>query len=573
MLKKLTTYLLISMLVSSCQEDLSNEQQSPASLQSAKSGTVVNGRFYFSSKEDLKRTMADYKLMSEIQLEKKFSKLYLGGFRSHTPIVNPKDENLITLLDNEHKNSLGIYSKSNTQGTTEAPIENPVESPGFLEAAEEEASIIADPILGLVINEDNEIIINDSIYKITADLGVLSARVQDSTYLYNYIALNSSPSIVGKKSKTGKSAVEIGPGPEIPIEPGLPLMTPAKPPCELREAIGGRIDVDDHVTRFIAPFDPVDCASTPIYSTPPSKPYVPQLSPDQILQNRINSLAECQPERTSWFQSLFGTNISCINYFDSKHRIKNEFWNQNWGFYSSVGIQTRVQVKKLYVWWASDADELHLGINRVYMKYNYPAPVINYLNTFYSDPEVPVYMYKGEFTVRDYNGTLKNAPFITANSGLPFFDFGGDVLNIYLRKLPFGDKINIKSESNIKELYKLGINFLQSTINSNNGKKEFVISYQKTPTEIEVLYFGERYQKNNSNYIKRTFYDDTEFVVSVAYNSTPYNPDSSTPYGDWKYKIKKPDVSNQRKYTYFELDIFGMGRKGSTWAGSRMIKY
>lgn len=555
MLKNLTAFVFLSILFCSCHEEPIG-QNSATSLKNTKSGTVINGRFYFSSKEDLKKHIDDYKLMSENQLELKFKKLYSSGFRSHTSIVNPKDEMLINLLDKEHK-PLGIYAKST------------IENQEFFQ--EEEESIISDPILSLVLNDDNEIIINDSIYKITADLGVLSARVQDSTYLYNYITSNSSLTITAKSSKTGKSSSQVAPAPIL--EPAGPMMGLAKSPCEIRAEIGGHIDVDNHITRFIAPYDPVDCIMIPIYSTFSPKPYVPQISADQILQNRINSLPQCQPERTSLFQSLFGTNLSCINYFDSKHRIKNEFWNQNWGFYSSVGIQTRVQMKKLYIWWASDADELYLGINRIYMKYNYSAPTINYLNTFYSNPEVPVYMYKGEFTVRDYNGVLRNASFITSNSGLPFFDFGGDILNIYLRKLPFADKIDIKSESNIKELYKLGINFLQSTINNNNGKKEFVISYQKTPTEIEVIYFGERYQKNNSNYIKRTFYDDTQFVVSVAYNSKPFDPKSNDPYGRWDYQVKKPDVSNQRKYTYFELDIFGMGRQGSTWSGSRMIKH
>lgn len=557
MLKKPPIYVktfcfVLSCLFLSCQDE-PFEQNSNQVLNDSKNGTIINGRFYFSSKESLKKAVSELESMNENNLEQKFKNLYLKGFRSHSPIVNSNDENLIKLLVDDYEPKRN-FAKNSTEIT--------------LDEEDSDDFKISDPILASLININNEIIVKDSIYKITPDLGVLSARLKDTTYIYAYISKNSIPTLEpGKTSKNATTVVPAAP----PIVPIQPYLSPAKPPCELRAAFGGRVDVEDHVTRYIAPYDPVEC-NVNTSSNNSTKTYVAQLSEDQILQNRIDALPNCDAKRTSWFQSLFGTNLSCISYFDSKHRIKNEFWNQKWGFYSSVGIQTRVQVKKLWVWWASDADELYLGVNRVFMKYNYPAPTINYLNTFYSDPEVPVYMYKGEFNVRDYNGIIRNAPFVTANSGLPFFNFGGDVLNIYIRKIPFLDKYNIKSESNIKELYKLGINYLKQKVN-NDGSQEFVVSYQKTPTEIEVLYFGERYKKTNSNFIKRTFYENTEFVVSVAYNSTPYNPESSTPYGDWKYTVKEPNVSNSRKYTYFEFDIYGLGRKGSLWAGARTIKH
>lgn len=557
MLKKpIITILISSYLVLSCQNE-PLEQNSNQILNDSKNGTIINGRFYFSSKESLKKAVSDLESMNENRLEQKFKNLYLKGFRSHSPIVNSNDESLISLLANDYEPTRN-FAKSST-GIAGADEEEEEDSDDFA---------ISDPILASLINANNEIIVRDSIYKITPELGVLSARLKDTTYIYNYISRNSiATSKPGRTSKNAATVVPAAP----PIDPSQPYLSPAKPPCELRAALGGRMDVEGHVTRYIAPYNPVECNVSNSSNTS-TKTYVPQLSEDQILQNRIDALPNCEAKRTSWFQSLFGTNLSCISYFDDKHRIKNEFWNQKWGFYSSVGIQTRVQVKKFWVWWASDADELYLGVNRIFMKYNYPAPTINYLNTFYSDPEVPVYMYQGEFNVRDYNGIIRNAPFVTANSGLPFFNFGGDVLNIYIRKIPFLDKYNIQSESNIKELYKLGINYLKQKVN-NNGSQEFVVSYQKTPTEIEVLYFGERYKKTNSNSIKRTFYQDTEFVVSVAYNTTPYDPNSSTPYGDWTYTVEKPDVSNARKYTYFEFDIYGMGRKGDTWSGTKTIKY
>jgi hypothetical protein len=157
--------------------------------------------------------------------------------------------------------------------------------------------------------------------------------------------------------------------------------------------------------------------------------------------------------------------------------------------------------------------------------------------------------------------------------GLPFFGFGSDnPLNIYIRQLP-NPNYQINSESNIKELYKLGIKFLQSNFNSGT-KDEFIITHQKNATEIEVLYFGEKYKKTNNNQIYRKF--DSQFFefsigVSIGDYTTPTldNP-TGAPKPSYSYKIEKGD--NYRNYTYYELDIYALGRRGDTWSGTRMIK-
>lgn len=523
--------LFLSCLVLSCQNE--PVDLSPT-YNSSQNGKIINGRFYFSSKENLKTAIEQLKKEKNSDLEVKFEKLYSEGFRSHTPIVNPNNDELISKLSKEI-NSKNTPFCDNCKGTSVSE--------------EEEDNSIGDPYFAAVVNQNDEIIVGDSIYKITKDLGVLFIQISDTTHLYEY--LNTI-----KTGKTEKKASIQN------IEP-----------CALRAQKGGITLLDSKISRYIAPEDN-DCGGNSGGGggggvSPPA----PQISPDILLQNQINKLVECQPSKTSLFQNIFGTNIACINYFDSKHRIKTEFWNQSWLVYKSVGVQVRTQVKKVWIWWASEADEIYLGVNRIYMRFNFPEPKITYFNPSYSNPEVPVYMYKGEFNVQQYTpGILTNAPFIIADSGLPFFNFGGDILNIYIRKLPYLDNYDIKSERNIKAVYQLGINFLRNKINFDDPH-EFVVSYQKSPTEIEVIYFGERYQSFNNNQIKRTFYKDTEFVVSATYNTTPYNPNSSTPYGNWKFKVDKPSQSMARNYTYFELDVYGLARKGSTWSGSRMIKY
>ena len=528
--------VVLSCLVLSCQNEQIELSINPVST-NLKNETVINGRFFFTSKETLKKSIDDLKSLNNNVLEAKFEKLYQQGFRSHSPIVNPKNYELISKLTQEL-----IYNPNGALAKKKVTI---------LET-ETEDNTIGDPFFGAFVNQNNEIIVGDSLYKITKKLGVLFVHIKDTTHLYDYLK-NLNVKKISKNSKVNQNDI---------------------PACEVRSQYPGISYIDDEISSYVAPLDEGGCSSdggSPIY------PPTPQLSDDQ-LQNLINNLPGCEGEDTSLFQSLFGTNRSCINYFDSNHRIKTEFWDQSWLIYTSIGVQIRTQVKTLGIWWASDADEIHLGINRVYLKYNFPDPEINsqlYLNTYPINTEVPVYMYKGEFKILSDNyGGYIYPTFIKANTSLPFFDFkaGTDMLNIYIRKLPYLSDYNIRSEANIKELYKLGINFLKSSFNTGTSK-EFVVSYQKNDSEVEVIYFSEKYKETNAHQVIRYFYEDTEFVVGITYNPDGGTTNSGTgnPNGSFKYTFGPPAQSYFRNYTSFELDFYGLGHQNGIWSGNRMI--
>ena len=123
----------------------------------------------------------------------------------------------------------------------------------------------------------------------------------------------------------------------------------------------------------------------------------------------------------------------------------------------------------------------------------------------------------------------------------------------------------------VKELYKLGIKFLKSELGNQAGS-EFVVTYQKSATEVEVLYFGERYKSLNDNDISRFFYRDTEFVARVTFNPDGGSNSGSTgnPDGSFKFSFGAPKHSNFRDYTDYEIDFFGVARRGATWSGNRL---
>jgi len=539
--------LILTLILASCQNELElnniENNQPEAVIQKA----VENGRFIFSSKESLKVTIEDFQNDEIENVEKEFEKLYEKGFRSHKPIVNSENEQLQAKLSEEiilkrqlRKSSSNSFSKTTTIAE---------------EDEEDEEEFIADPLLASLVNENNEIIINDTLYKFTKEKGLFFAHIKDSIYLLNFLREDSEI--------TNKAASKMAK--EIPNEL-----------CEERRLYGGISRVDERISRYVRPIDDDGCY---VEGGGGPLPPVPQLSEEEKLNNIINGLPECDGNAGgNWVQNIFGKSYVCRNYFDSKHRIKTEFWDQDWGVYKSVGIQTKTQRKRFWIWWASKSGEIHLGITRILLKYDFPQPQIN----SYSHPQLfplnsyknPIYLWDGKFKVNVSNsnfGIFVDTQLDLPNGKLPFFNFGNnEILNIYIPKLYKKGKYNlnlttqdITSQSNIKALYKMGLDFLKSsTITNSSNTKTFAVTYQKDYNNIEVLYFGERYKKTNDNKIKRKFYSDVSFVIGATWGDQ----------GGWSFDGIKPANEFFRNYTHYELDFYGMARRGSTWRGNRMIR-
>lgn len=527
--------LFISLILISCQDDLELNTKDNNLTRTAVNKTIVNGRFVFSSKESLKKTIEDFQNDEIENVEKEFEKHYKKGFRSHKPLVNPDNEQLQIKLSEEilmkrQKRKFSINSFSKTSND------------------EDEDEFIADPLLASLINENNEIIVNDTLYKFTKEKGLFFAHIKDSTHLFNFFKENAKH-VNGTITKLANVNREV--------------------PCEIREMYGGVTKVNDKVSRYIRPIED-DCNEGGGSGGGGNPPSAPQTTKEERLQEIINNLPECDGNaRGNWVQGIFGKSYVCRNYFDRRRRIKTEFWDQKYLIYKSVGILTKTQRRRLGIWWALKSDEIHLGINRIYLKYNYPEPNIT-SPTIGSAIRVPLYLYKGNFKVRQnsFGGYYVDTQIKVTNNYLPFFDFGNeDILNIYIPNLPIiGDySLNlttedITSQSNIKQLYKMGIDFLKDKFNSG-AKREFAVTYQKNNRELEVLYFGKRYRGKNDNKIKKKFYSDVSFIIQAAWGEG----------SGWSFNVK-PVEELFRNYTHYELDFYGMARRGNAWRGNRMIR-
>jgi len=484
--------------------------------------TVVSGRFVFSSKESLSETIDQFYAEKIELVEDNFEKLYEKGFRSHTPLVNSENEQLINLFSEEYKLKTNLLKYSN--GT------------------DEEGEFITDPFLAALVNENNVIIVNDTIYKFTKGNGIFFAHIKDTTYLFDYI----------KKELTSKE--------------NFKMSSVYADPCEMRVELGGVTQIDDKISRFISPDE---CYVNDGGSSEGNPP--PTTAP--TLQEIINGLPICEGNSGNWIDGLFGKSYDCTSYFDDRTRIKIEFWDQKWLIYASVGVLAKTQTKTLGIWWASVSDEIYLGINRVLLKYNYPAPVIKAppLSSYFSTlDKIPLYLYNGTFIIKDYRGSnsyVEAAINVTKNT-LPFWDFENrNMLNIYVpgddNDIHLNSSELITSPDNIKKLYKLGIDFFKAQFGSGENT-EFVVSYQKTPTVIEVLYFGEHYSATNENKIKHKFHSEVAFEIkaTIGIGNGEFKPDFSL----------ETVPASFRSYTYYELDFYGMAKRGNVYKGARMIR-
>jgi hypothetical protein len=481
-------------------------------------------------------------------IENKFEKLYINGFRSHQAMVNPENETLLMKFAEEKAAIRNLSSKYKSSGDKD-----------------KEHDFIPDPFFAAIVNQNNELIVGDTLYKYTKEKGLFFAHLKDSTHLFNFFKNDETNKNTKNKSTRKESISNVD-------------------PCEERELYGGVTSVDETISRYVAPIEEEDCGGG--YGGGGST--TPAVTVEENISEIINNLPNCQGVKGNFFQTLFGKSYYCKQYWTGTTRLRTEFWSKNWLVYASTGIQVKSQRKILGAWFKNKVSVLYLGINKVLLKYNYPEPKLEYdqISTYgFESNRVPLYMYNQSFEIKN-SGTGSNwvsAVVDVTKNTIPFFKFDDvDVLNIFIPNVPvLGDySLNLStedifSESNIKQLYKMGMDFLKDKYNS---KKDFVITIQKTPTEIEVLYFGEQHNHNNANEITRYFYKDVGFLLSMNSASNPgagnFIDENGVPYTVPKFNTKysvKPMNDYFRNYTYYNLDFYAMGQRNNVWVGNRMF--
>jgi hypothetical protein len=109
-----------------------------------------------------------------------------------------------------------------------------------------------------------------------------------------------------------------------------------------------------------------------------------------------NNLAEVNFHAKTWvgkrIEDLFGRNVTSGRYFSSDRRVKTTFYNLNFGVYFTVGCSVKMQKKNWIGWSSTQCQELRLGWD--YIKINYKFPSAIPINTTTNNNTIGSYGYK-----------------------------------------------------------------------------------------------------------------------------------------------------------------------------------
>lgn len=81
----------------------------------------------------------------------------------------------------------------------------------------------------------------------------------------------------------------------------------------------------------------------------------------------------------SWIQKgisgLLGTNVVVINKFDSTHRMKLRMFDMDYLIYKSCGMTVRMQKKSWGIWWRKKAQRIYYGWTPLEIEYKFPHKI------------------------------------------------------------------------------------------------------------------------------------------------------------------------------------------------------
>ncbi len=388
----------------------------------------------------------------------------------------------------------------------------------FEEIIDVEDSIIADPVILKMVNENREVQIGNQIYKIT----------QFGTFICDQTEINPLRAYLEKQDfifQITDLIRQLKEGNKIGIETND----------------GVCIDVRDKIQLFI---DTKNKISSSFHNNKSAA-----ISVGAIMN-------ECNESNKTWggelLAGLTGYHVNCENNFSSSKRVKTIFWAQNFFWVGSVGVKVKMQKKTLGIWWKEQADELMLGWDKITYETTYNLSGnsinINYNNKHFNNStdlyeELMQTQYKEWRYVNlpEYNTPLLNLIWFT--------DIDDDVNRLAYRLAVNYLKNQVKTI--INQLNGPSSDHLQLTLVQPNNKITVVIMPQDpaihsfNQVDEEVL-FAQNYGT---------------FVFGASFNSGG---------------AMDPVIHIEETLATYQVEegssMFGIARENGEWRGSRIVK-
>jgi hypothetical protein len=510
------SFLLFILLIFSCEKI-----ETTASLEPQ----LEDKWLVFKSELDLKRFIEDGKSQKIQDFKDRLKEYTTDKFKSLLPLTNDNNDDQIRLYAKKKQNEK-IMNQANYSA-----IKNKINE---LTIDADDDEIIADPYFASILNEDREVIVGQKVYRYTEN-GLLYTNVKNFKNL-EYAA----KSLHSKRMK-----ITIG---EFNIGNDVAVFIPNS--SRLRSKNG--FNRDDEYFGDEDGDDSGDVGSGGGSSGS-------SLTRDEIIDN----LKICE-YRSNVLNKIFGPSEKCIENFDKKHRIKVKTWAQDYKIFASTGVKVKSQKRKLGVWFANKINELELGYSLAVFKYKgsslWPSVNSSLTQTFHFE-------HNG-YTVDQYGryvGSASPARKLFDNYPLPNDQ---NLIKIWIYK-PIQDVIKSITGKNITHLDYTGKDFnrvirqlvkdavkqlKRSGKKLSNSTETMIIFEDPELNNITFVYTNWRSAKTNENKISHIF-DWSTAVIGVKVKGDSSSPIYSAP--------KKPKD--------FKIVCYGMGRKGSTWKGGKIV--
>jgi hypothetical protein len=483
---------------------------------------LIDGRLNFLSKRSLSEKIKALKSIDNEEFRKQLYVIYEKGFLPLVPYYKETDSKITALTPDNSQTKGDIYDSD---------------------------ELIGDDIFAALLNEQHELVVSGKIYKYTAD-GIYTIDSKKVGNLYKYLE--------------ERSDIKDYPSEQFPCKP-----------LKMKSFI---------INNDIALFRSCESESRGKSNSPESESYFSDtykikrrlqnedsivhepvsIEPDIITggglegdsgsntadwESYLDSIDYCSPS-----SNLLGNAIICKSNFSGKYRIKTKFWNENYLVYKSIGVKIKHQKRGWTgLWRAQKTDELRLGINQAYFEYDIPIPQHSY------DALANLSYVHNGFKYNGYGQLLGSANGMTPM--IPFNTNNFDTIYIYV-KLPLfgivGDNITSDTVNSLlwSQLWDQAKNIARSN-NQNNLQSAIITGI--TQETVVISYVDKSYRALDTKKIVKTF--DWQIGLSLNFG---LNDDGSVSVS--------PTMPSLLDYNNIKIDIYGLGRRGSVWRGSK-LKY
>ncbi len=219
---------------------------------------------------------------------------------------------------------------------------------------ETEDSIISDPQMTSILNEDREVQIANKVYRYV-DQGLVIYDAETLIYNENWI------------TDINHSCMDHGDSYTIDVED------------QVGSATFRKINYDPIYREIDLNYD------IPVTNEPNNDDYIYSASIKlqdgiTIPENRVKKITYAKGNGDAGFlgkflSGLFGTNVVVDNYFDKRHRMRLRMFSQDYIIYRSTGMTVRMQERTLGIWWRKKAQEFRYGWSAIECKYTFNTPV------------------------------------------------------------------------------------------------------------------------------------------------------------------------------------------------------